>query len=341
MLSGSIVLGVDGGGTATRAVLLDSEGQILSYGMAGPGNPKAVGLRVAKKSAAEAVERAWAALSSTPRPAAAAFLGVAGLGREEDRLEYARAIRSLNLAPKNRLGCGHDLEIALEGGLAGRDGIVVVCGTGSSCYGRNSAGQTARSGGWGWLVDDAGSGYWLGIQAMRAAVRAADGRDPMSCLVEEVRSFFGLTDIFHLPMVLYYPQVSRDKVAALAPLVFKAAAEGDRLSESLLRQTADELSQAVWAVSVKLGYDRKECTVVLTGGIASAQPALFHLLRAALATRLPDAKLVSPLLPPVLGAAIKALRLAGVEVVNTLRLTIQESLAQREEALWRGDGDGH
>jgi glucosamine kinase len=212
-----LVIGIDGGGTNTRAALAAETGEVLGIGLAGPSNYDDVGVAIARRNIGAAVRQAWQQAGRKRRPADAAFLGMAGVVSDDDRATIRQIAEQLRLAPPDRIGVDHDIRIALAGGLAGQPGIALIVGTGSSCYGRTADGRSWRAGGWGHLLDDFASGYYLGLQAMVAAVRAADGRSPQTRLLPLVMESLGLRDINELMRRLYYEGMSRAAIAALGP----------------------------------------------------------------------------------------------------------------------------
>ena len=147
-------LGVDGGGTKTQAVIIDECGRVLGAGLGGPANYDAVGVEVAQSNIAQAVEAARQAAGIADYPFASAYLGLAGVVCARDCEIVHGIARRLNLAAI--VGVDHDCRIALAGGLSGRPGIVLISGTGSSCFGMNALGDQWRAGGWGYLISDEG-----------------------------------------------------------------------------------------------------------------------------------------------------------------------------------------
>lgn len=308
-----LFLGVDGGGTRTRAVIVNAAGDILGLGVAGPGNFDDLGEAVAQSNLDAAVRAAEleAGGQENSRPFTAAFLGLAGTVSDADRGVVSAMAANLKLAPAIRTGVDHDIRIALAGGLAGRPGIALVIGTGSSCYGRDSRGRFARAGGWGHLIGDEGSGYWLGVSAIRAVARAADGRDPPTALSAPILAALGIEKPDDLLHRLYVTGLSRPQLAALAPIVLQAAASGDPASLAFLETGGRRLAECVAAVAARLEFP-SGVEVTPVGGLASAGARVLGPLESALAQRLPKARLRAPALPPVLGAALLAAELAGV-----------------------------
>lgn len=308
----SFVLGIDGGGTKTHGVILDGRGRLCGYGLGGTSNYDDVGTAAAREQIGLAVMQARAMAGLSAAPFTAAFLGMAGVVSPRDRSAIQGIAQDLGLAPPDSVGVDHDCRVALAGGLSGRPGIVQIAGTGSSCYGRDAAGRAWRSGGWGQLIADEGSGYWLGVQAMQAAVRAYDGRGAPTLLLNAVLERLGLADINDIMHHLYVKGISRAEVAALAPLVFVAARSGDALALQLLERAGQDLAACVLAVAQRLEMDRRPCELALVGGLFQAGDLLEQPLRAAVANMLPDCRITRAELPPAFGAGLLALQIAGV-----------------------------
>jgi N-acetylglucosamine kinase-like BadF-type ATPase len=307
-----IVLGVDGGGTRTRVALATEAGRVLGVGQAGPGNYHDVGPEAVRDHVAAALERAWEAAGAAPRPIDAAFLGLASIVSPADRAVARRIGESLDLNAAGVVDVGHDLRVALAGALAGRPGIVLIAGTGSSCYGRTADGRSWRAGGWGSLLDDLGSSRELGLQAMVAATRDADGRGPPTVLRARVLQALELDDIERLPARADAQGFTRRELAALAPLVTAAAADGDLVATEIIQRAARDLAAMVAAVVRKLGFDDpRPVPLAITGGLAATGAVILEPLRRAVACLAPRCELVEPKLPPVLGAACLALQRIG------------------------------
>jgi glucosamine kinase len=321
----TIILGIDGGGTSTRAALIDTSGVVVGTGEGGASNYQAVGIDGAGESIRQAVEQAWRRGGKQPGPAAAAFLGMAGVVSETDRNVMAGIASALDLAPADRIGIDHDLRTALAGGLGGSEGIVLIVGTGSSCYGRRDDGSSWRSGGWGHLLDDVGSGYWLGLQGLIAVARAADGRGAATSLTESLLDTVKITDVQEL-LHAVHNVLSRADIAALAPQVVQAANTGDHAAFEILRLGTEELARMVQAVAQQLGWisDNVECAIV--GGLTGSDTYLAEIV-STIGKRAPNVQVVEPMLSPVLGAAVLGVGMVGGDVA-AVSLTL--TLSQRE-----------
>ncbi|MBN1403915.1 MAG: hypothetical protein JW942_05540 [Opitutales bacterium] len=320
--------GVDGGGTRTRAVLVDGKGAFVGYGASGASNPKAVGLEGAAFSVSEAIGRAMRELPETPKDLTL-FIGLAGVRTEPDRAAVLEALKKtfaeMGLADA-KLHLGHDLDVAHAAALGGEAGVVLVVGTGSAALGRDSSGRTRQAGGWGWFIDDPGSGYWLGYQAMRAAARSCDGRGPTTMLEERVRSFLRIQTLHEMPNIIYNPHFSRERVAELAPIIFEVAEAGDQCAEAILRKGFGELALMVATVARELEMERP--LVAAVGGVTHRGETFDTRLREALQGQLPFADIVHAKASPVLGSVILAMDKAGKRMDASAIVALQDAVAR-------------
>jgi N-acetylglucosamine kinase-like BadF-type ATPase len=312
------VIGIDGGGTHTRAVVVASNGQVLGLGTAGPGNYHNIGEQAAAQNIAEAVHQAQHQAGVERRPARAAFFGLGSIVTEQDRQLIHRISHSLQLAPQATTGVDHDMPAALAGGLAGAPGMVLIMGTGSGCFGRDPAGQSWRAGGWGPRLDDLGGGYWLGLQAMIAAVRAHDGRGEATVLLPRVMDVLGLTDLQQIMHKADHDTLTRREVGRLAHEVTAAAEQGEPVATHLIATGTEELARMIAAVAQRLNFTHTPVPVATAGGLRQAGAVIMNPLRQAMAQRAPHCELVEPKLDPVLGAAMLALERAGIDITDGL-----------------------
>src|SRR5256714_11915412 len=255
------VLGIDAGGTKTVCLLADERGTMLSEGR-GPGaNLHVAGELAVEKVLHEVMEEAIGERSVEP---AAICLGIAGVDREDEE----RTVRAImrRIGHKSRVLVVNDALIALVAGAGDAPGIVIIAGTGSIVYGRNGGGEAARAGGWGHIIGDEGSGYWIGREALAAVMRAADGRGPATGLSAEVRSHFGVSDESRLPRIVYDRELPRMSVAALGPIVQRAAEQGDAVATRILERAAEGLVQGAVSGATRLGMRGGAVTFYLARG---------------------------------------------------------------------------
>ncbi|MFQ5945067.1 MAG: N-acetylglucosamine kinase [Anaerolineae bacterium] len=320
-------LGVDGGGTKTEAGIVDGTGQLLGTGQAGPSNYDDVGADTAQANISLAVEAAKKNVDSPGAQFDAAFLGMAGLPSAKDRAIIRNIAQNLRLSSPETTGVDSDVRIALAAGLGGRPGMVQIAGTGSHTFGMNAAGESWRAGGWGHLLSDEGSGYWLGIQAMKAAVRATDGRINDTSLVERVQTHLGLDHMNEIMHRIYVGGLSRADVAAMAPLVMDAAQDGDKVARALIRRGAEELAMCVMAVAERLGFADGPSELATVGGLFEAGDVFAEPFRSAVVARLPRCHVIPAELPPVLGACMLAMRMVNLDtdgaIIESLRRSVE------------------
>jgi glucosamine kinase len=269
------VLGIDAGGTKTVCLLADEHGTILSVGRGAGAN-----LQVAGELEVEKVLHHVMATALDGRPDVwpkAVCLGIAGVDREDDARIVSAIMR--RISPGSRLLVVNDALVALEAGAPASPGIVIICGTGSIAYGRNADGVAARSGGWGHIIGDEGSGYWIGQQAVQAVMRDADGRGPATALSKQVLAHFDVPNASGLVHVVYGPNSANRSIAMLGPSVQMASESGDEVASAILDRAADELALAARSVADRLGLRRHSFPFVLAGGVFRVVPALVDRLR--------------------------------------------------------------
>lgn len=320
-MKGYYVIGIDGGGTKTATVILDSHGHVIGAGESGPSTFGVVPSDVTQSSIADAVSEACRSGGLPTTKFSAAFLGLGNVVSEIDRSAVRQMAADLDLAPLDKIGVDHDCRIALAGGLSGRSGIVLIAGTGTSCFGMNARGDSWRSGGWGPLIDDEGSSYWLGLQAMRAAVLEFDGRGQSTLLTRFIYEKLQLKDMNELMNRLYASGMSRTEIAALSPYIFEAAAQEDTVAFQLIRRGCQSMADSVLAVAQKLELEHTELAVV--GGLTNAGDMLLRPLAEAVHARLPQCQVIQAELLPALGAALLALQLTGQRLTEQVLANIQ------------------
>jgi N-acetylglucosamine kinase-like BadF-type ATPase len=263
------VLGIDVGGTKTVCLLGDEEGRVLSTAK-GPGaNLQAVGELQLEKVLHTVMEETVAQQTAVP---AAICLGIAGVDRPEDSA-VVRGIMG-RIGYKARILVVNDALIALQAGIGAAAGIVIVAGTGSIAYGCDGHGYAARAGGWGYVLGDEGSGYWIGRLALRAIVREADGRGHPTTLTRRVLAHFGVSRPKELLQTVYRQDFKPAAVAALATHVQQARDEGDAVATAILDWGAKELVGAAESVTKQLELTGEEFSFVLAGGMFKAVPWL-------------------------------------------------------------------
>jgi len=302
-----LVIGVDGGGTRTRARLSRARGEILGNGEAGIANPNAHGFVAAQTEILAAIERAFQDAHIAKQIVAAACLGIGGVDRADERARLTEWARQA-IAPRAQIV--NDGEIVLAAGLPEKWGVALIAGTGSIAWGKTREGRIARAGGWGYLIGDEGSGFELAREALRAATQASDGRGEPTQLLEMILNYWGLNAAMELVPRVYRSGLAPADLARLAPLVVRAAEEGDAVARRLIERAAAALADTVIGVARALQLRDEKIPLALAGGLLLEAELLRANLRAEL-TRRGDA--FAPIVlvrEPVIGAVRIAMELA-------------------------------
>jgi len=313
------VLGIDAGGTKTVALLADANGVVLGEGRAGGANLQAHGELEVEKVLHHVIDLALEGHGATP---AAVCLGLAGVDRDGDGAVIRSIMRRLGF--RERTLIVNDALIALVAGVPlqqqGRDtvsqGVVLISGTGSIAYGVNSRGQAARAGGWGTLLGDEGSGYWIGRRALKAVVRDADGRGPRTRLTLLVLAHFALSRPEQLVSEIYDDAKGKHAIASLGQTVEQARAEGDVVATEIMRKAADELALAAASVVARLEMRGEQFPILLSGGMIRRAQWLAAEVTTRLAEVAPRSSVIALDSEPAMGAV----RLALAEARGGVRI---------------------
>ncbi len=299
----NLILGIDGGGSKTLALVADPDGTILGRGTAASSNYQSVGFPAAKAAVDAAIAAALADANRDPASSfAAACLGFAGVDRPADYAFWEEWLHARQLA--ERLLVVNDARLLLAAGTPEGWGVALICGTGSICYGRTRDGTTARAGGWGYLLGDEGSGYTIAVEALRLAVRTADERADAHALLAALLDECGFEEPRVLIKYVYRPGITRADIAALAPRVAAIAEAGDTHAQAILDRAAAELGDLIRTVTRKL--DLHEPPLALGGGFIGAHQAFQAAVIARAGINLGPVKYV---VEPALGALVLARRL--------------------------------
>ncbi len=326
----SLVLGIDGGGSKTHAVVTDDEGNLMGFATNGPSNWETVGLRGAADSLNDAVSKALAPTGKGMRDLKAAAFGLAGVDWPSDVPRMNGVIAQLGL------GCDHELVndsiVALRAGTSDRHGVVLVAGTGAVAAGVNRAGDAFRTLGQGVMLGDVGSASDVSDAAVRAVADAYVGRGPQTSLTELLCSLAGCHSAEE-----FLEQYSRgiEPPRTAAPTVLRAAEAGDAVAVRIVRWAGSSLGETAVVIARRLDMLADEFDVVLAGGLfRGASTLLEQAVQDALGPHVPGARLVRLEPPPVVGAVLMALEQYGVELTPAQRrsLDAQVTAAVRRPA---------
>ncbi len=304
------VLGVDGGQTSLKCVIMDAQGNVVAQG-SGDGLVHLANERGADRLASaleQAVRSAWQQADLTPRPFEAAVLGLATVEDDSPEAQHAAALAREALDVERVVVCS-DAQIALLGAHGGGPGVIVIAGTGSHVRGMNTRGEVARAGGWGWLLGDEGSGMWIGRAGVQAACRALDGTGEPTRLVALLCDSLGLEQFNHIKRLIYRGAFGAKEFAALAPIVDRAARQGDAVALRIFEDAGALLAQQVRAVFKRLDLP-PTTPVAAVGGAFEHLALLLPAFKRALRRYQAETPVVEPRHSPAVGAALKALQLA-------------------------------
>jgi glucosamine kinase len=288
----SIYLGIDGGGSKTACVIGD-ENSVLGKGTSAGSNVVRVGERQARESLGAAVRQACAAAGVVPVQIERTCVGIAGGARSE----IAETVRQLlSEFVSGEVEVVGDMVIAMEAAFGSGPGVIVIAGTGSIAYGRNSEGKTARAGGWGFAISDEGSGHWIGRSAVAASMRAYDESETADVLLTSIMKFWNAPTREQL--VLTANGSPSPDFAALLPTVVSAADAGDATARAVLTTAGVELATLAKIVVGRLFGEGDSVPVAVSGGVfANCEPVqrvFYDRLRAEHPQVLPNATLVDP-----------------------------------------------
>ena len=304
-----VYLGVDGGGTKTAYCLI-SDGAPIARFRGESIHYLTRGMHVVEPALRLGVGEVCSVAGIEPADIAYAFIGIPALGEVRDAIPVLEAIPGRVLG-HDRYACGNDVVCGWAGSLGGEDGVHVVSGTGSIAYGQY-AGTDGRAGGWGELLGDEGSGYWVARRGLNAFTRMSDGRLPRGPLHELLAAELGIDDDFDVvDVVLNRWGEDRARIAGLSVTVAQAAADGDPAAGEIIETAAAELALLADAIATRLSWPAGEpVPVSYSGGMFNAA-SLFEAFAAALAASAIDYDLRAPAYQPDEGAARYAARLAA------------------------------
>jgi N-acetylglucosamine kinase-like BadF-type ATPase len=275
-----LVLGIDGGGTRTVALLARRSGphtvedcEIVARGVAGPSNHLAVGQDRALAALDDAVNQAFGAASVARGSVLAACLGLAGADRPADREMLSRWAASVSLSDRVRIE--NDGRLVLAAGTPDDWGLAVIAGTGSFALARAPDGRAARAGGWGYLLGDDCGAYSIALAGLRAVARAADASGPTTAMTDRLLQRLGIANAAELIPKIYGGGLDRAAIASLADVVTSADAAGDVAAHKILSNEAEHLAAAARAASRILTASSSDpVPLALAGSVLTSCPSV-------------------------------------------------------------------
>lgn len=243
-----------------------------------------------------------------------AFLGFTGIsepGTEAARTYCKVAQEQFSI---RQIAIDHDARTALAGAIPTMEGVIAIAGTGSIAFGTNAHGESARAGGWGYLLGDPGSAYEIGRQALAAVGEAHDETGPATALTPLVLQALGIPHAGLITRAVYQDPSPKLRIASLSPVVTQAAGQGDIVARSIFEESGRRLGILAGAVARRLRLPELSCSFSATGGVMQAGELIWRPYRESLHAQFPGAQVVAPEFPPVVGALLLALKQGGVLV---------------------------
>jgi N-acetylglucosamine kinase-like BadF-type ATPase len=328
----TLVLGIDGGGTKTHAVVAGADGTVHGFATSGPANWEVVGLRGAGESLREAAGRALQAAGAQTGDIAAAALGLAGIDWDSDLPRMTVEVDQLGLA--GPVEVTNDSFIALRAGTTDGIGVVVIAGTGAIAAGRSPDGRTFRTLGQGAEFGDTGSASDVSDAALLAVANAYTGRGPSTELTELLCTLYGCRSAAEL---LERASRGDERSRSAAPTVLRAAENGDEVARGIVRWAGRVLGESGLLAARTLGMTGGGFELVLAGGLFRGESALLlETLAGCVHAEAPGARLVQLDTAPVAGAALRALDMTGAAVsaaaADRLRTGVLDAVRARAGA---------
>ncbi|KIL49547.1 N-acetylglucosamine kinase [Jeotgalibacillus soli] len=319
------VIGIDGGGTKTKAVLLDETGKVYAVSKAGPSNPTAVPSEQLKTTLQCILVGLQLQAPNEYKQVKAGFAGMSGAGDAVSRSHLKKIFFDLT---EGRFPIWVDIDAinALYAGTLGKPGILQIAGTGAITYGLNKEGECERVGGWGYLFDDQGSGYHISVKALSAVMQAYDGRGKATLLTKLLIERFSITEVPELISAIYRSDNSKTVIASLSPVVLLAAEQKDEVANHILSEAAEDLALSIMTLHKKLFGNAVHQKVILTGGFIQHSPLVVSSLKALFLSKGYAFDFQFPRIDPAGGSAIAALHylneMPKIEFVSNFHASI-------------------
>ncbi len=311
----SFVIGIDGGGTKTHAIISNVNGDVIVEHIAGPSNFQIIGVETAAQTIFSLIQSCCESVNCTVKDIQVVALGLTGAGREHDQQRMTDGLQAYARSQKTTLKkilVESDARIALEGAFKGERGIILIAGTGSIAFGKDARGNVHRVGGWGRILGDEGSGFFIGRNGLNAVTRHIDGRGEKTMLTKKIAQQFGLSSQTEIIAAVYKNNFD---VASVAPFVLESARKKDAVCSLIIQQASTELCEHVRALSQKLLQKNKKIIqqkipLSFVGGLLTNDTLLSHTLSAQIRSTLPHIHIVAPMASPAYGAVVMALHQA-------------------------------
>lgn len=302
-------VGIDGGGTKTHCVIANQNKEFLFECFGGPSNFIMIGSQVVSETLLSLLKQCAETLNIGFEDIESVVLGTTGAGRrtdaetlEKDFIEYCKS-KNITI---NHFYVISDALAALEGAFSGKPGSILIAGTGSIMFGKDSQGSIHRVGGFGRFIGDEGSGYSLGKKGLTAVARAFDGRGNETKLALKLQTMYNINSLDDLITLIYKKNFD---IASFGKVVIDTANEGDLVSRYILIDEVEELTLHIKSMYAKL--QTREMKLVFIGSLLTNWNIYSNALQDKIITEYPNVKVVRPELNPAQGALIVGMEQRG------------------------------
>jgi len=322
------VLGIDGGGTKTTAFVADENGSVYMQAISGGSNPNTLSKKEFEIVLSGLLLQLKIQNDVIYNQISVCFAGMAGVGESGLDAEVVRILDKY-LHPTTKIIVKNDAFNALYSGTLGEVGIVQIAGTGAITFGINEAEKMVRSGGWGYLFDDEGSGFHLGNEALRAVFKEYDRRGPATSLTPKILKYFQVDAVPDIIGKVYGKEHSRSVIAPLAPLVVEAAEASDEVAEWIVQHASEQMMISIQTCHNELFESNNPTNIVLTGGVMTSSELFIQHFKTLASVTLPKVKFQRAQVPPVGGAIVGGLKFLNVALSQDFVKQLNEQVLNR------------
>ena len=307
-----IVLAIDGGGSRTRCLAIDRQGQVLGQAQSGPSNHLLVAADVVRRSLAEAIDQTLRAGGFNPDEVVCVSAGLAGVDFDGAGVPAMKEL--LRELGADRVVVNGDMVIAHAGALGMQEGVIALAGTGSAILGIGANGERVKVGGWGPVYGDEGAAYRIGQMSLRAAAREYDGRGPDTALTTALLSALGLREFRETVSRVYVEGMESREIAALSSVAYETALAGDEVARAIFVEAGEELAESAAAAIRQLHFTDPKILVSYQGTVLEACALVRESFDNALRACFPNIVVVPPRFEPVIGAYLLGCEAVGWRV---------------------------
>jgi len=307
------ILGVDGGGTKTMIAVANLDGKIIIEKSIGSINFKSIGVEGAAKNFISGITPVIKELENHgSKPYfKSSYFGLAGLNTSYDKVVFVQIVLNDSISSYLNLQKAvlcNDTVIGLAAGSMNKNRVIIICGTGSNCYGINEEGNEAKANGWDYILGDEGSGTSMGIKTLRAIMQAYDGRGDETLLTGKIFEFLNINSIDELNRWTYDEPFSKDRIASMSLTLCETAEMGDRVAIRIFKEEAEEVIKNVSAVVKRLHLEEKEFDLVFVGNNFKCTKYFQRIIIKKLKASFPNVSFIPLTGKPVIGAIRLALK---------------------------------